>query len=158
MLYSADSMLPPEGVAVRFTGSDSRCFGCAHDNPRGLGMVFVRDGRDTTSALSLSQEYEGAPGYAHGGIIATMLDELSCAAVVFATWRFIVTGELAVRYRSPVAIKSPLLVRGRITDASHERYAVVEAEVVLQGQVAATSKGKFFYVTKTRDTPTWRLA
>jgi acyl-coenzyme A thioesterase PaaI-like protein len=89
---------------------------------------------------------------AHGGIVATLLDEVSCAAVFFLHDRFVVTGELTVRYERPCPVETPLDVRGRVTNG-HPRYAVVEAEIRQGDVVLARSSGKFFYQTRTEPAP-----
>src|SRR6059036_1991934 len=53
------------------------CFACGMSNPDGMPLKFVFDeGRDRfVCRFRLSKRYTGPPGHAHGGIIATILDE-----------------------------------------------------------------------------------
>lgn len=56
------------------------CFGCGSDNPEGLHLAFTIDAADAgnitaTCTFQLTRIHEGAPGYIHGGILATLLDE-----------------------------------------------------------------------------------
>src|SRR6058998_2957376 len=53
------------------------CFACGMSNPDGMRLKFVFDeGRDRfVCRFRLSKRYTGPPGHAHGGIIATILDE-----------------------------------------------------------------------------------
>ena len=58
----------------------NHCFGCSPLNPHGLHLQFVVDAHDiaaisASATIQLTRAHEGAPGWAHGGIIATMLDE-----------------------------------------------------------------------------------
>src|SRR5882724_888114 len=55
----------------------NRCFGCGHDNPQGMRLKFSLDekSRQAICYFKLSRKYTGPPGHAHGGIIATILDE-----------------------------------------------------------------------------------
>ncbi len=55
----------------------NHCFGCGHDNPQGMRLKFSLDeeSRQAICHFKLSRKYTGPPGYAHGGIIATILDE-----------------------------------------------------------------------------------
>jgi acyl-coenzyme A thioesterase PaaI-like protein len=81
----------------------------------------------------------------HGGIVAAIMDEVSCAAVFFTRDRFVATGELTVRYQRPCPVGRPLDFDARIVDEVHPRYAVVEAEARDGETVLARSRGKFFY-------------
>ena len=95
---------------------------------------------------TLSRE-EGASNVEHGGIVAAYLDEVLGGAVVRATGRPAVTGELTIRYVRPVPSGTPLLGRGRLV-ADHGRYVDVEGslEELDGGRVVATARGRFFPV------------
>ena len=56
--------------------AQNRCFGCGQANGIGLHLEFFLgdDGRVVCLA-AIADTYEGPPGYVHGGIIATLLDE-----------------------------------------------------------------------------------
>ena len=58
----------------------NHCFGCGPENPEGLHLTFVIDATDpehvtSTTNVNLTRGHEGPPGYIHGGIIATLIDE-----------------------------------------------------------------------------------
>lgn len=132
-----------EDVDVTFP-QDGGCFGCSASNPAGLAMKFRRRGEEVYAEYSIPERFHGAPGIAHGGIVATILDEISCAAVVFLDDRFVVTGELNVRFERPVPVEVPLKVQAEVIDRSHPRYVVVEATVHRGHERLARSMGKFF--------------
>jgi len=94
----------------------NHCFGCGPANPQGLHLVFASDLSDaehpTVSAhVQLDRMHEGPPGYVHGGIIATLLDEamskLNRPLDVLA-----VTRHMEVDYLHPVPLHKPLSVVG----------------------------------------------
>ena len=95
---------------------------------------------------TIAERFHGAPGIAHGGIVATVLDEYSCAAAVFLLGERVVTGELSIRYRHPCPVEAALDIRARIVSDEHPRYLVIEAEVRCKGEdeVLVRSTGKFF--------------
>jgi acyl-coenzyme A thioesterase PaaI-like protein len=93
----------------------------------------------------IPDRFHGAPGIAHGGIVAAILDEVSCAAAVFLADRFVVTGELVIRYQRPVPVETPLDLDAEIGTQSHPRYAEIVAHVRQGDTVLARSTGKFFY-------------
>lgn len=137
-------MPAPEGVELGFP-EDGGCFGCSPTNVAGMQLRFRREGDRVYARYRVPDRFHGAPGVAHGGIVATMLDEISCAAAVFVGDRFVVTGELAVRYERPVPVEAPLEVEAEIVKRTHPRYAEIEARVRQGGTVLARSTGKFFY-------------
>jgi acyl-coenzyme A thioesterase PaaI-like protein len=133
----------PEDVEVTFP-NDGGCFGCSPTHPSGLNLRFRRRGERVLSRCTIADRFHGAPGVAHGGIVATILDEISCAAVNLVTDRWVMTGELNVRYERPCPVEQPLDVTAAIVDRTHPRYWVVEAEVHRAGERVARSTGKFF--------------
>ncbi|HZP43372.1 MAG TPA: PaaI family thioesterase [Candidatus Binatia bacterium] len=119
------------------------CFGCSPENPVGLRLRFRRRGDAVVARYAIPDHFHGAPAIAHGGIVATILDEVSCAAVFFGRAQLVVTGELTVRYVKPCPVDRPLDVSARVT-AEHRRYVVVEAEIREGDVLLARSQGKFF--------------
>lgn len=131
--------------APRVDDTYHHCFGCGPAHPTGLHVRCFKTGDGVASPVFIAKHYEGPPGAAHGGIVATYLDEILAGAVVQGTGRIGVTGELTVRYRRPVPTERAILGRGRLV-ADHGRYVDVEGELVdPQTQEAfATAKGRFF--------------
>lgn len=124
--------------------NDGGCFGCSPSNPSGLGLRFRRRGEEVEAQYTIPDHFHGAPGVAHGGIVATLLDEVSCAAVVFVEDQYVVTGELTVRFVKPVPVNEPLTISAQVIDRSHPKYLIVEAHVEQGNQSLARSTGKFF--------------
>lgn len=147
----------PEVFRERFAGLEElryttradnlfhQCFGCGTAHPNGLRVRCFVTAEGVVSPVLISRVYVGPPGVAHGGIVATYFDEILSGAVVRATGRISVTGELTVRYVRPVPLESPLIGRGRLV-ADHGRYVDVEAtlESLATGDTLATARGRFF--------------
>jgi acyl-coenzyme A thioesterase PaaI-like protein len=134
----------PEGVELSFP-EDGGCFGCSPTNEFGLQLRFRREGTRVSAAYRIPDRFHGAPGIAHGGIVAAILDEISCAAAVFVADQFVVTGELVIRYERPVPVDVPVALEGEITSRAHARYAEIAARIRQGDAVLARSTGKFFY-------------
>jgi len=134
----------PEGVELSFP-EDGGCFGCSPSNTSGMQLRFRREGTRVRAGYRIPDRFHGAPGIAHGGIVAAILDEISCAAAVFVADRFVVTGELAIRYEQPVPVETTLELEAEIVGQSHARYAEIEACVRHGDALLARSTGKFFY-------------
>jgi acyl-coenzyme A thioesterase PaaI-like protein len=86
-----------------------RCLGCGPDNPAGIGLRVRRDGDHVVGEATLNVNHEGAPGYAHGGAVATLLDD-AFGFVAMLGGHPAVTARLEVDYRAPVLIGRPLSV------------------------------------------------
>ena len=137
-------MPAPEGLDLSFP-EDGGCFGCSPSNAAGLRLRFRREGSRVRTTARIADHFHGAPGVVHGGIVATLLDEVSCAAAIFVADRRVVTGELTVRYERPVPVEEAIELVAELTARHHPRYAEITAEVRRDGTRLARSTGKFFY-------------
>lgn len=121
------------------------CFGCGPGHPTGLRVRCFKTDEGVLAPILVPRQYEGPHGVAHGGIVATFLDEVLAGAAVRTTGRVAVTGELTVRYVKPVPLETPLVGSGRVT-ARHDRYVDVEGalEELTTALVLARARGRFF--------------
>ena len=78
------------------------CFVCGESNPHGLKLRFHTDGRTVTTSFQPRPEHIGFKGVVHGGVTATVLDEIMVWACVVATQKFAFCAELNVRYLQPL--------------------------------------------------------
>ena len=118
---------------------DGMCFACGPGNPIGLKLDFHFEGDDYVTTFEVKPEYQGWSGLAHGGLLATVLDEVM-TRILWAKGLHTVTGRLEVRYRHPAPVGCVLEVRGRIT---RHRPPAVETEAVAtqsDGTVVAEAK------------------
>lgn len=114
------------------------CFVCGRKNPAGLYMQFFDNGRDEVlSEYTVAARYQSYPGIVHGGILASMLDEVvGRVAMIGDHHHFMVSVNLQVLYRHPVPIETPLKVRGRIVRL-RGRLGKAQGEIILpDGTVA----------------------
>jgi acyl-coenzyme A thioesterase PaaI-like protein len=121
------------------------CFGCGPGHPDGLRVRCFRSDEGVVSPIVIPARYQGPRGSAQGGIVAAYLDEVLGAAVVRATGRAAVTGEITVRYVAGVPLETPVLGRGRLVK-DHGRYVDVEGHlaVLATERIVATARGRFF--------------
>jgi uncharacterized protein (TIGR00369 family) len=89
---------------------DNYCFGCGGANPQGLQLSFEQDdaARRIRAVFRLRPEYQGARGFLHGGIIATLLDEIMAKLSRLEGNGTSVTAELKVEYLKPVPVDADL--------------------------------------------------
>jgi len=117
------------------------CVVSGRQNPLGIGLRARVDGDEVVCNVTLDRAHEGAPGRAHGGIVAAMFDD---ALGYLLTLHGIVayTGELTVRYLAGTPIGVPLEVRSRIVEHDGRR-TIIEGRAVAAGDVVATATGLF---------------
>ncbi len=116
------------------------CFVCGRENPVGLHLTFYedREAAQVKAPLHIPETYQGYPGIAHGGILATILDETSGRAIMLGEEGvFWVTAKLELRYRRPTPTETPLTAVGWVVER-RSRSATVAGEIRLEdGTVTA---------------------
>ena len=90
-----------------------RCFACGVDNKRGLGLKFITEDNMVVCRFSLDEDFNGWPGVAHGGIVATVLDEAAYYAISLDdNWGQGLTINMNLDYKLPTPVNEPLLLQG----------------------------------------------
>ncbi len=121
------------------------CFACGKNNPDGLKLPLEVDARGARFTWVIPGKYQGWSGIAHGGIIATLLDELMAWAVRPRGYRT-VTAELSVRFRRPVPVDKAISGFGWITE-EQGRLVLAKSQLTdTNGQVLAEATGKLWKV------------
>jgi acyl-coenzyme A thioesterase PaaI-like protein len=110
------------------------CFVCGVENPYGLHLEFYETAPgEVVSEYTIPDHFQGYPGVAHGGIVATILDEISGRAHIGAVPpRFMYTVRLEIRYRQNVPTGEPLKIVGK-AGKSKGRTAIAKGEIYNQG-------------------------
>jgi uncharacterized protein (TIGR00369 family) len=114
------------------------CFVCGRNNPVGLNLQFFDNGKDEVfSDYTVAARYQSYPGIVHGGILASMLDEVvGRVAIIGDHHHFMVSVKLQVLYRHPVPVETPLKIRGQIVRL-RGRLGKAQGEIILpDGKVA----------------------
>jgi acyl-coenzyme A thioesterase PaaI-like protein len=126
-------LTPPDGanVPVRspsapapgtpLTSHYGRCFGCGADHPTGLHLN-VEAGPDVNvhAVLEVGEHHQGAPGLAHGGLLAAAIDE----AMGHVNWLIgapAVTGRLETTFLRPVPVGTRLHLDARAVAVAGRR-------------------------------------
>lgn len=102
------------------------CWGCSLGTG-GLEFEWTLEGDRLEAQHVIPEALQGAPGMAHGGIVAALLDE-ACGQVVYPRMSPAVTSRLEVRYLAPVPIEERLRISAEVTE-SEERRAAAEATI-----------------------------
>ena len=92
------------------------CFGCSPANPHGLRLRFTHTEKGCQTRFTAPEELCGFTGMVHGGIIATLLDEVSAWAMIAYLGRLGATREMTTRYLKPVPTGVELIVTGTVAE------------------------------------------
>ncbi len=123
------------------------CFVCGEDNPVGLKLKFRMDEEEGEAATDVTFEgrFQGWDKIVHGGLLATVLDEAMIYASRAKGLRC-VTGEITVRYRTPVKTGVTLHIQGRFVE-DKGRIVLAESEALDPGGVSvARASAKLFKI------------
>jgi uncharacterized protein (TIGR00369 family) len=137
--------VPGHQVQQKIYGN--HCFGCGPENQYGLQLKFKlnEETQRFVCKFKLSSRFEGPPSHAHGGIIATILDE-AMGKVSKLRDIVAVTGQMAITYLRPVPLNQPLITEGwevSVRGREHNRVAEIRN---LKGEVLAQSTGVFIEI------------
>ena len=121
------STTPPEGALIPErhpqspeTGTQipshfKHCFGCGELHPTGLHLVaHVGEGADITAEFIVTENHQGAPGLAHGGLLSLAFDE-ALGKLMWLLRAPAVTARLETDFLKPVPIGTRLHITARIT-------------------------------------------
>jgi acyl-coenzyme A thioesterase PaaI-like protein len=118
--------------------------GCGPDNPAGVGMRMERDGDRVHGAVELDARHQGAPGYAHGGAVTTILDD-ALGMLLFILRRPAVTARIEVDFRRPAFIGRPFEVEAWV-DRVDGRKLWMAAALRDEGETIAEARSLFVEV------------
>ena len=136
----------PSAEEPQYHGPQNNCFGCGPQNSAGLHLAF-----ETAPDLSvhcntiISDQYEGPPGYLHGGIIATILDEAMSKANR-AGGVTAMTRQMTVEYLRPVPSTVPIKIQGSVTRSEGRKHWTQAHIQNADGRVLAEATGLFIAI------------
>src|SRR5216683_5494537 len=125
----------------------NKCFGCGGDNAGGMKLTFEQDivNRRIVGRFVLGERYQGGGGFAHGGIIATLLDEAMGKVCRFREARA-VTAELTVEYLKPVSVDKEIIVEGRETEQKGRNLFMAGEIRDESGEILARGRARFVVI------------
>jgi len=120
------------------------CFVCGESNPAGLNMRFETDGRIVRAQFRPQPQHIGFKGVVHGGIIATVLDEIMVWACAVQARRFAFCAEMSVRFLQPLAPGSEAIVTAELVTNRKDRIYEAKGSVLTSaGDAIAEATGKY---------------
>ena len=129
----------------------AQCYGCGSQNPHGHQIKTVWEGDETVTRFRPEPFHTSVPGFAYGGLIASLIDCHSTGTAAAAMYRQagrgmdslpafrFVTGSLHVDFLKPTPIDVELVIRGHVKEIKGRK--VVVETTVWAGDVA-TARGE----------------
>ncbi|MER6110556.1 PaaI family thioesterase [Streptomyces hirsutus] len=106
-----DAPAPGELLGAHY----DQCFGCGGEQPHGLHIeARAGEGVSVTASFTVRPVHQGAPGLAHGGVLASALDE-TLGALSWLLRTIAVTGRLETDYVRPVPVDATLHLEAEVT-------------------------------------------
>ena len=123
------------------------CFVCGESNAIGLKLRFETDEHIVRTRFTPLPEHIGFKQVVHGGIIATLLDEIMVWACAVQTKRFAYCAEMTVRFLKPLRPGEEAVATGELTANRREKIFEAKAELKNQaGELLASATGKYLPV------------
>lgn len=122
------------------------CFCCSSKNPIGLKLNFWYDENNQTveTRWMPDENFQGYFGVLHGGIQATIMDEVASWCVYVLEGTAGVTHSMEIFYKKPVIIdKGQVVVRGRVS--KREKRLVTISVDFIDGEGVICTTGNIHY-------------
>lgn len=137
-------------AAMRELPHTRSCFVCGEANPLGLNLRFETDGQRVWAQFTPRGEHMGFKDVIHGGLLATVLDEIMVWACAVRTGRFAYSVEMTVRYHRPARPGERLLLSGELTANRRGRLFEARAGVCNgRNELLAQAMGKYMPIPTT---------
>ena len=154
------STTPPEGSIIPdrhpkspATGSElpshfKHCFGCGDLHPTGLHLkARVEEGLTISAQFTVTENHQGAPGLAHGGLLSLAFDE-ALGKLMWLLRSPAVTARLETDFLLPVPIGTTLFISAKISGQQGRKvYSVAEGRLnAPDGPLAVRAASLFIIV------------
>ena len=122
-MESGSSELPPH---------HPNCLGCGPENPNGHFLSVRRDGDGVVAHHQFDQRHVGAPGIAHGGAVATVIDDLF--------------GFFELEYLAPALLDTPYILRAAVRSRDGRKLDLTSTMEDAEGRTVITATALFIVV------------
>jgi acyl-coenzyme A thioesterase PaaI-like protein len=137
----------PDESVLGGSGFEDRAVG-GSSNPTSVELEVQFKDEEVIADFVLRRAFEGAPGRAHGGIVAAVFDDVT-GFVIGKLQEPAFTGELTVRYLAAVPVDRALEIRARLDGREH-RKLFISAELRTGDEIVATCRAIYITVELSR--------
>lgn len=129
-----------------YVGMDGyNCFACSPDNAMGLKMDFFEDGEFVVCHWIPEDQFGGYKKVLHGGIQATLMDEIASWAVQIKLKTAGVTASLKMRYKKPVYTTDDVIIVKSIIKKWEKRIAIIQTQIFnSENELCSEAEVKYF--------------
>ncbi len=120
------------------------CFGCGHGNPAGVSLKMKTDGRAVYAEWIPKQEHAGFSHAVHGGVIATVIDEMMAWACGILGGKFAYSVDMNIRYHKVIEPGMTVQCVGNLDENRRGKLFLASAKLNLGQDNAASGSAKFF--------------
>jgi HAD superfamily hydrolase (TIGR01509 family) len=133
------------------------CFACSQENPIGLKLKPVQDGDKVTAEFTAGKFHQGWDNVIHGGILYTLLDEVTAYAMLCRGIELGVTARSEIRFKQLAPINQPIQASAWVTKLTKR---LVEAKGVLSlkdNTVIVDGNFLFYVLRQSKKTILWDM-
>lgn len=121
------------------------CFGCRPDHPTGLRMEFIEEEDKVLCRWQPRNEFQGYLNILHGGIQATLADEIASWFIFVKLQTAGVTSRLEMEYRKPVRTDQGKLMLEAELIQKNEKTADVQVTLyTASGEIGSVARVTYY--------------
>jgi acyl-coenzyme A thioesterase PaaI-like protein len=135
-------------IGTKIPSHFGHCFGCGELHPTGLHLVaHAGAGADLIAEFIVTENHQGAPGLAHGGLLSLAFDE-ALGKLMWLIRSPAVTARLETDFLKPVPMGTTLHITARITGQVNRKvYTAAEGRLGgPDGEIAVKAAALFVIV------------
>jgi HAD superfamily hydrolase (TIGR01509 family) len=133
------------------------CFACSQDNPIGLKLKPVHDGEKVIAEFTAGKFHQGWNDVVHGGILYTLLDEVTAYAMLCHGIEFGVTAKSEIRFKQVARINESMQASAWVTKST-KRLVETKGVLTLKDNTVIADGDFLFYVWRqSRKTFFWDM-
>jgi len=121
------------------------CFACSQENPIGLKLKPVHDGEKVTAEFTAGKFHQGWDNVVHGGILYTLLDEVTAYAMLCHGIELGVTAKSEIRFKQVAPINEPIQASAWVTKLT-KRLVETKGVLTLKDNTVIVDGDFLFYV------------
>jgi beta-phosphoglucomutase family hydrolase len=121
------------------------CFACSQDNPIGLKLKPIHDGEKVTAEFTAGKFHQGWDNVVHGGILYTLLDEVTAYAMLCHGIELGVTAKSEIRFKQVAPINEPIRASAWVTKLT-KRLVETKGVLTLKDNTVIVEGDFLFYV------------
>src|SRR4030042_1196089 len=121
------------------------CFACSQENPIGLKLKPVQDGEKVTAEFTAGKFHQGWGNVIHGGILYTLLYEVTAYALLCHGIELGVTAKSEIRFRQVAPINEPIQASAWVTKLT-KRLVETKGVLTLRDNTVIVEGDFLFYV------------